>query len=80
MGENSCKVIDANGSTMIELSNVTADEERLVVRGALMGAWETDMYMDVDSLKAAVGMVDFPAVMKFIADNVLQIKVTKVDE
>lgn len=80
MAEKSCKVIDGNGSTMIELSHVTADENRLVIRGALMGAWETDMYLETESLKAALTKIDFQAVLKYIATNVLDIKITKVDD
>lgn len=77
MAEKSCKIVSEDGSTMIELKNVRVENNRLVVTGALMGAWDTDMYMDVDDIKAAVGIVDLPAVIKYIATNVLGVTVTK---
>ncbi|MBR2790752.1 MAG: hypothetical protein IKD70_09140 [Eggerthellaceae bacterium] len=77
MGEKTCKIVSEEGATMIELKNVRVENNRLVVTGALMGAWDTDMYMDADDIKAAVGIVDLPAVIKYIATNVLGITVTK---
>ena len=77
--EKTCKIVNDMGATMIELKNVRVENGRLTVTGALMGAWDTDMYMDVESIKNAVGLVDIPAVAKYIADNVLDIKVTKMD-
>ena len=79
MDEKTCKIVNGDGSTMIELKNVRVENGRLTVTGALMGAWDTDMYMDVDSIKNAVGLVDIPAVAKYIADNVLGITVTKTE-
>ena len=77
MSEKTCKIVSEDGATMIELKNVRVENNRLVVTGALMGAWDTDMYMSVDDIKAAVGIVDLPAVIKYIATNVLGITVTK---
>ena len=79
MDEKTCKVVNDEGSTMIELSGVRVENDRLVVTGALMGAWETDMFVDPESIKAAVGLVDVPAVLKYLADNVLGITVTKAE-
>lgn len=79
MDEKSCKIVNEDGGTMIELKNVRVENGKLVVTGALMGAWDTDMYMSVDDIKAAVGIVDIPAVAKYIADNVLGITVTKTE-
>lgn len=77
MSEKTCKIVSEYGDTMIELKNVRVENDRLVVTGALMGAWDTDMYMSVEDIKAAVGIVDLPAVIKYIATNVLGITVTK---
>lgn len=77
MSEKTCKIVSEYGDTMIELKNVRVENDRLVVTGALMGAWDTDMYMSVEDIKAAVGIVDLPAVIKHIATNVLGITVTK---
>lgn len=79
MEEKSCKIVNEDGSTMIELKNVRVENGRLVVTGALMGAWDTDMFMSVEDIKAAVGIVDIPAVAKYIVDNVLGVTVTKVE-
>lgn len=79
MNEKSCRIVSEDGSTMIELKDVRVENGRLVVTGALMGAWDTDMYMGVEDIKAAVGIVDLPAVAKYLVDNVLGITVTKVD-
>lgn len=79
MDEKTCKIVNEDGGTMIELKNVRVENGKLVVTGALMGAWDTDMYMGVDDIKNAVGIVDIPAVAKYIADNVLGITVTKLD-
>ena len=78
MDQKTCKIVNEDGGTMIELKNVRVENGKLVVTGALMGAWDTDMYMDVDSIKAAVGLVDIPAVGKYIMDNVLGMTVTKL--
>lgn len=79
MEEKTCRIVNEEGGTMIELKGVRVENDRLVVTGALMGAWDTDMYMDIDSIKNAVGLVDIPAVAKYIANNVLGITVTKTD-
>ena len=79
MEDKSCKIVNEDGGTMIELKGVRVENGKLVVTGALMGAWDTDMFMGVEDLKNAVGIVDIPAVAKYIADNVLGITVTKLD-
>ena len=56
MDEKTCKIVNEDGGTMIELKNVRVENGRLTVTGALMGAWDTDMYMDVESIKNAVGL------------------------
>lgn len=80
MNDKACKIVNADGATMIELKNVRVQDGKLTVTGALMGAWDTDMYMDVDSIKAAISLVDVPAVAKYVADNVLGITVEKLPE
>lgn len=79
MPEKTCKIVNEDGGTMIELKNVRVENNRLVVTGALMGAWDTDMYMDIESIKNAIGLVDVPAVAKYIADEVLGVTVTKTE-
>ena len=75
--DKTCKIVSEDGSTMISLNSVRVEGNRLVVNGALMGAWETDMYMDVDSIKAAVGLVDIPEIAQYIIKNVLEVSITK---
>ncbi len=77
MDKKSCRSVNEVGGTMIELKDVRVENNRLVVTGALMGAWDTDMYMDVEDIKAAVGIVDLPAVLKYIMNDVLGVSVTK---
>ncbi|MGN0038887.1 MAG: hypothetical protein ACI36Y_07140 [Coriobacteriales bacterium] len=77
MSDKSCRIVNGEGGTMIELKSVRVEGDRLVVTGALMGAWDTDMYLDIDGLKAAIGIVDIPEIMEFLVKNVLQIKVSK---
>gem|GEM_PF-4820872 len=80
MDGKTCKIVNEDGATMIELKNVRVQDGKLTVTGALMGAWDTDMFMDVESIKAAIGLVDIPAVGKYIADNVLGVTVEKLPE
>ena len=80
MLEKTCKIVNEDGGTMIELKNVRVENNRLVVTGALMGAWDTDMYMDIESIKNAIGLVDIPAVAKYIADEVMGVTVTKTEQ
>jgi hypothetical protein len=83
MTENAKKpavIVNEEGSTMIEIKGLRVEGDRIVIRGALMGAWDTDMYMDVDSVKAAVGLVPFDQMVPFALDKLMQVKVTKVDE
>lgn len=80
MSEKTCKIVNEDGGTMIELKNVRVENNRLVVTGALMGAWDTDMYMDIESIKNAIGLVDIPAVAKYIADEVMGVTVTKTEQ
>lgn len=75
----SCKVVSADGDTMLELKGVRVEGDRLVVTGSLMGAWDADMFLDVDGIKAAVGLVDIPEVIQFIIKNVLEVSITKAD-
>lgn len=78
MDGKTCKIVNEDGATMIELKNVRVQDGKLTVTGALMGAWDTDMFMDDESIKAAVGIVDIPAVLKYLADNVLGVTVEKI--
>lgn len=80
MAEKTCKIVNEDGATMIEMKGVRIQDGKLTVTGALMGAWDTDMFMDVESIKAAVGIVDIPAVAKYVIDNVLGITVEKLPE
>ena len=80
MDEKTCKIVNEDGGTMIELKGVRVEGDKLVVTGALMGAWDTDMYMDVESIKAAVGLVDLPAVGKYVLDNVIGVSVSKIED
>ncbi|WP_283171595.1 hypothetical protein [Curtanaerobium respiraculi] len=75
---DTCKVLSTDGDTMIELKSVRAEDDHMVVVGALMGAWDSEMILKADDVKAAVGMVDIPSVAKFILDNVLGVKVEKI--
>lgn len=83
MTENAKKpaiIVNEEGGTMIEIKGLRVEDDRIVIRGALMGAWDTDMYMDVDSLKAAVWLVPLDQMMPFVLDKLLQVKVTKADD
>ncbi len=80
MDEKDCVVVNDEGSTMIELKHVGVKDGKLTITGALMGAWDTDMYIDNDSIKAAISKVDIPAVAKYLVDNVLGVTVEKLPE
>lgn len=76
----SCRIVNGDGGTMIELNSVRVEGDRLVINGALMGAWDTDMYMDIDDLKNAVGIVPLAEVAEFLVKKVIGVKVSAVED
>ena len=79
MVDEGAKIVNAEGSTMLEIKRVRVEDGRVVVTGALMGAWDTDMYMDVEEVKKVVGLVDIPQIIDFATTNVLNMKFSKAD-
>lgn len=75
----SAVIVNDEDSVMMEITGVRVEGDRLLVRGALMGAWEADMYMDIDSIKAAVGLIDIAEIMDFGMEHILNISVSKLD-
>lgn len=57
MGKNgvlSATVVSAEGSPMMEVKAIRRKGDNLAVVGALMGAWDTDMYMSPQEVWKAI--------------------------
>jgi hypothetical protein len=77
--EKVAKIVNAEGGIMLEIKGIRIEDGRVVVRGALMGAWDTDMYLDAEDVKAAIGMAPIADLMKFAMDNIFEVKISKRD-
>lgn len=72
-----CKIVNAEGGTMVEVKQVKVEDDHILIVGALMGAWDTDMYLDLDSLKAAISLAPIPELLEFVVKNVLNMKISQ---
>lgn len=43
-------VVSDMGAAMMEIKSIRRDNDKLVIFGALMGAWDTDMYVDAPNV------------------------------
>ena len=71
-------IVNEDGATMMEIKGLRVEGDRIVVRGALMGAWDTDMYLGVDDVRAAVAMAPIGQLVGFVLNNLVDIDITKL--
>ena len=70
-------IVNDEGSTMMEIKGLRVEGDRIVIRGALMGAWDADMYMGIEDLKAMIGMAPIGDLLNYVMNNLVDIKITK---
>lgn len=70
-------IVNEEGGTMMEIKGLRVEGDRIVIRGALMGAWDADMYMGVEDLRAAIAMAPIGDLVNFVLNNLVDIKITK---
>ena len=73
-------IVNEDGATMMEIKGLRVEGDRIVVRGALMGAWDTDMYLGVDDVRAAVAMAPIGQLVEYAMNNLVDVKITKLSE
>lgn len=69
--ENKAMVVSADGAQLLTVNTVGVKDGRLCINGALMGAWPTDMFMDVEGVKAVIKSCDIPALAQYFVTQVL---------
>ncbi|MBO4364761.1 MAG: hypothetical protein J5804_00525 [Eggerthellaceae bacterium] len=73
--KKACIVVNKDGNTLITMKGLRAEGDKLVLRGALLGQWDTDMYVTIDSIKALIGLVDFKEILGFLNENILKMTI-----
>ncbi len=54
--QKTVRIVDANGSTAMEMLSMGRDGDRLFVEGRLMGAWPAKMYVSQQDIKTMIAM------------------------
>lgn len=75
-------IVNDSGKPLMSLKALSRDGDKLVVRGSLLGQWDTDMYMTPDQLINAVQIVmNSPEVLSYIMDlpGILKARAAKAE-
>ena len=73
-------IVNEDGATMMEIKGLRVEGDRIVVRGALMGAWDADMYLGVEDVRAAIAMAPIGQLVEYAMNNLVDVKITKLSE
>ena len=65
----SANVVNEAGKALMSIKGLSRDGDKIVVRGSLLGQWDTDMYMEPDQLLNAVQIVmNSPDLLSYVLE------------
>ena len=70
-------IYNEEGSPLLDLKSVAVEGDRVVIVGALMGSWDTNMYLEADGIKNALGILPLADLVKYAMNNLVDIEVSR---
>jgi hypothetical protein len=75
------KVTNDKGATMLSVKSLDRDGDRIKVVGSLLGAWDSEMFIEPEELLNVVQMVmNQPVIIKYVLDLPGIMKAREVEE